>query len=340
MKENATREISYINYLRILAICLVIFLHCVSPFITNAVLYGTRSYWFCLITNEIARTGVPLFFMISGYLLLGSEKTLSIGDFYKRRLSRILIPLLFWNIAYYLYYGIYGDGSLDIKVFLSELLYNGTAYHLWYVYTLFGIYLMAPFLKRIVAACTENQVWLFMLIIMFTGTLRPIVNMVVPIYVHLFDPLMEGYIAYFVLGYILGTYLQERKHRYYLYFLGLFGGILGIVGNHLSSFYNHINLVFNGGYTINHFLLASALFVLIREINWLNLPRVKKFGSNASKLTFGVYFIHVMVMEMFTTLALDLTPIYTMIAQFFFTTFLSFLLALVLSRFSLKRFMM
>lgn len=41
-------------------------------------------------------------------------------------------------------------------------------------------------------------------IILFPTTLRPILNQLLPVDLYFFDPLMEGYVGYFLLGYLLG----------------------------------------------------------------------------------------------------------------------------------------
>lgn len=54
-----------------------------------------------LISNGLARTAVPLFFLISGYFLLAGCQ--SFGDQYwaklKRRTRTLFVPFMFWNIA-------------------------------------------------------------------------------------------------------------------------------------------------------------------------------------------------------------------------------------------------
>ncbi|MDR3278327.1 MAG: acyltransferase family protein [Oscillospiraceae bacterium] len=66
-------RLHYINYLRVLAIFLVVGLHCIAPYIVSVPLFDTPVWWFCLVTNAFFRAGVPLFLMISGFLLLRDD---------------------------------------------------------------------------------------------------------------------------------------------------------------------------------------------------------------------------------------------------------------------------
>ena len=68
----------YLDVLRCLAIFLVIALHCTAGQIVRPELFGTRTWLACDIVNGFARMGVPLFFMISGFLLLSCSGTSSI----------------------------------------------------------------------------------------------------------------------------------------------------------------------------------------------------------------------------------------------------------------------
>ena len=61
MKER----LQYADALRCLAICFVIILHVINPFVGKASLVGTPSWFFCIAQNTLNRTGVPLFFMLN-----------------------------------------------------------------------------------------------------------------------------------------------------------------------------------------------------------------------------------------------------------------------------------
>ena len=82
---------------------------------------------------------------------------------------------------------------------------------MWFVYTMMGIYLAAPFLKRITDACTGRQLSLLLLLIIFPTSIRPLLNTVLPVYIYLFDPILEGYLGFFLMGYLLGHYSPGRQ---------------------------------------------------------------------------------------------------------------------------------
>ena len=97
MRERMT----YLDCLRCLAIFLVIRLHTLVPVVTNTGVYGVPSWKLCVALDAFTRVGVPLFFMLSGYLMLSREGTRQFAAFYRKNLPKLGIPLVVWNLIYY-----------------------------------------------------------------------------------------------------------------------------------------------------------------------------------------------------------------------------------------------
>ncbi|MDE6107433.1 MAG: acyltransferase family protein [Oscillospiraceae bacterium] len=295
------KRYAYLDFLRCLAIFFVVILHVMSPVLTNTGLYGSTSWYICLFQNSLNRAGVPLFLMISGFLMLRDERTRDVGGFYKKRLPRLLLPLAVWNGIYYVVYALRDGEPLNPVTYLRQLLNNGSAYHFWFVYTLLGIYLIAPFLKRIVDAAGVKEQIILLLIVMFPGAIRPWLNMAGPIYIFLFDPLMESYLGYFLLGYLLGSQSLSKKLRVGVYLGGVAGFLIGSVGNLVTASPEGIPVPFNMAYGMNHYLCAGAIFVLVKtffEKHEAGLTRLDKPLAALSGLVFGVYWVHVAVLEL------------------------------------------
>lgn len=325
LQQAKKEQLSYLNYLRFGSILLVILLHCLTPFVENPHYYPLPSYKLILALNEIGRAGVPLFFMMSGFLLLRDPRTAEMASFYRRRLSRILLPLVIWNAVYCIHY------HKGISAFFAETINQGSAYHHWFLYTLLGIYLIAPFLKQIVDHCSRKQLWWLLILISFTGTLRPMFNLSTPFYLYLFSPLMEGYLAYFLLGYLLGTmHSRGKKERLLAVLLVVSGFSLGALGNFLLSSPEAMTLPFNSGYSLNHFLLAGGIFLLARGCRWVEHPRVSSAGRLLSAITFQTYFVHVLVMDYAWSWIPDAGPTLAILVVFLLTVAGSILFSLVL----------
>lgn len=140
--ENLKIKTSEINFdlIRAVAISLVVALH-----ISANAFSAFGDYWHMyLIYDSLTRSCVPIFFMISGALLLKKNEPALV--FYKKRLSKILIPLIFWSYIYLLYRKYYvGEYSLSLSP--VSILSGPVYYHLWFLYSIVSVYIFIPMLR-------------------------------------------------------------------------------------------------------------------------------------------------------------------------------------------------
>lgn len=140
------RDKIYLDVLRIAAIFLVVINHTGAFHFpawneTSSVAYFLQLFW-----NEIVKMAVPLFFMVSGALLLPKEE--SLVDLYKKRMLRFcLVYILIVGIQYNVYVVV--DGRVELSLFsLLALLYGGGAgveFHaIWFLHAYLGIMLLLP----------------------------------------------------------------------------------------------------------------------------------------------------------------------------------------------------
>src|SRR5947209_17248353 len=55
-----------------------------------------RDWWVCNVWDCLTRWAVPCYIMLSGALLLDPARGETPRDFYRKRLARIGVPLVFW----------------------------------------------------------------------------------------------------------------------------------------------------------------------------------------------------------------------------------------------------
>ena len=145
-------------------------------------------------------------------------------------------PLCAWNLIYLLADALRtGVRLFPLTAFFSSLREPRPKLPHVFVYTMMGIYLAAPFLKRITDACTGRQLSLLLLLIIFPTSIRPLLNTVLPVYIYLFDPILEGYLGFFLMGYLLGHYSPGRRMRAVIYCGGVIGYLWGVLGNLWTS---------------------------------------------------------------------------------------------------------
>jgi surface polysaccharide O-acyltransferase-like enzyme len=136
-----------LDNLRILAGIAVVLLH-VSGFAFRAVEAGfTAIWWTGNAVNSATRWSVPVFVMISGALLLPRTGETA-ATFYRKRASRLLVPLAFWPVFY---------AALDLhlhdravtagRVLRAAFVRTDAYYHLWFLYMIVGLYALTPLLR-------------------------------------------------------------------------------------------------------------------------------------------------------------------------------------------------
>ncbi len=304
---------------------MVIGLHCVCDYYTLPSNYGKQLWYVLSYANELFRVGVPLFFMISGYLLLKNPIT-DIKAFYKRRFTKILVPFVFYDVFYYLFFcHIYG-AEASLSGFFKELIGIGSAYHLWFIYSILFMYLMLPFLKIIVDNCSPRMVMLAFVLIVFQSTIKPFFNEFLQTdtlgnsFLHLTEDGIIGYLGYILLGYILGTYSLGKKTLTMLYAAAVaFFVLTPVISTHRVI--SGDTFLMHSGYALNHYIEAAALFLLFKALAKAPCKAVTKLSG----VSFGAYFIHVFILELLKLHVHGVTPSVKMVISFVVAVLASFL---------------
>ncbi len=155
----------HIELMRILAIYFVMFNHTQSGgFFYFAENRDDPLYYFYMFISILCKIAVPLFFMITGALLL--KKNESLKEVYFKRILKYIIILFFISFFYYLW--LYQEHSIMdfIKTIYSKDVTSG----LWYLYSYIGILIMLPVLRKVVENLTEKEyLYIWVCQIIFVG---------------------------------------------------------------------------------------------------------------------------------------------------------------------------
>ena len=143
--------------LRVLAICAVVTIHVTGLTTTNADLRGTTVWWVAEVLNLGSRFCVPLFVMVSGALLLRPVTSETAAQFYRRRMSRLIPPLLFWYATYTLFSRLVlgtDKGALEV---LGLVLSGRTYTALYFFWLILGLYVITPALRKLLDGVEPSQ---------------------------------------------------------------------------------------------------------------------------------------------------------------------------------------
>jgi len=111
------------------------------------------------IKNAFFMWGVPIFFMISGYLLLPPEKEIPLKKLFGKYVLRIAIALFIFGSLFSILELLFSTKTLRLSFLLEALSMTATRNtwaHLWYLYALLGVYIVLPLLKMMVCGLTRE----------------------------------------------------------------------------------------------------------------------------------------------------------------------------------------
>jgi len=182
------------------------------------------------------------------------------------------------------------------------LLVQGAAYHMWFLYSLIGIYLILPVLRLIIKPNTDKKIlwYLIGLWLVFQPGLT-IAKQFWGFRINLSAPLTTGFVGFFILGYLLGQWTLSRLMVVLSAVVWLLSSLATVVGTYLMT---RNSGKFDGFFydlvVLNVILDSAAAFMLIRWISEADVfasPKVHDFARWLASGTFGIYLIHVLVIE-------------------------------------------
>ena len=269
-----------LDAIRVLACLMIVLMHSPMPGL------GTPGSVLCGI-SYLTAPGIGLFFMVSGALLLkvNAGKPFETKSFLRKRFTKILIPLMFWSFVGWVLEQ-HGVKNTELSI-------------LWFMYCLAGMYLLTPILSRWLSVASIKEVEFYLVLWLVT--------LCVP-FVKIFFPVNEsdtswlyyfhGYVGYYVLGFYLQNYWEQRisvgtKWLFSLVFVCI-SVVLPIVLLMLNVEVDFYSLFWYLSVTVA--LQCVVWWSVVKRLmrNVANLPR---FVVELSKLSFGIYLIHILVMR-------------------------------------------
>ncbi len=308
--DNSIKRNYSLDIARILAVLAVVMIHCSASFVT-AFKPLSSEFVFGSIFDGLARYGVPVFLMISGALFLDESKAVTLKDILSKNVKSLAIITVIWAVIYSLFSNVLLPVVTNNPVSLNKFIRGSLLghYHMWYLYMIIGVYLVTPFLKKFVCKENHKMVLFFIAVSLVAQFSLPLIDKlcatyfdieIIGLWIEKFDlSFFGGYITYYLSGwYIAHVGIKQKFINYVIYCLGLVS-VLSIV------FY----VLFTGDYNLGFeniglpvFTYSVSIFLAVQNLK-LNLKdKTAKIIVTLSKLTFGVYIIHVMILTLIVKL--------------------------------------
>ncbi|MDO4462507.1 MAG: acyltransferase [Bacteroidia bacterium] len=316
-----------LDILRLLACFMVVLMHSPIPGGGDGGEYG----YFLTALSYFTTPCVPLFFMVSGALLLrnGSDDVDNV-HWLKCRIGKVVIPTIVFSL-FYIFVNVNNEHWFTAILSIPF----STQGHgvLWFMYTLVGLYLITPIIKPWLKRATKSEVRLY-LIIWGISLLYPYIEGFVAVNRGDTGVLyyLSGYVGYFLLGHYLTRWQVKRPTIVVLLVLTalvlplpLFNKVCGWNLNFYSAFWYLSAPVCV--MTMTYFSLFTYLF--------RNSNRSYPIITLLSNLAFGVYLVHIFIMrnilwEVDIIKGIENYPVQTILI-FAVTSLLSFIVCYFLS---------
>ncbi|MBK9579547.1 MAG: acyltransferase family protein [Fibrobacteres bacterium] len=286
-----------LDNMRLLAAFTVVLTHVAAILGMQRNEFGSTDWWVASGFHFSSRWCVPVWVMLSGALLLGSSKVESLREFYARRASRVVLPLLVWSFVYsiWTFFIAHLKGTpLHIEEQILRCLNGNSYYHLWYLYMVAFLYLFTPFFRMIVRQASSRHLLFFIVVGFIFQEANLVYDTITGVKPNLFINGFLVFVPYYFLGYLLRRHLLRLKMS--AIFIFLFSvSVAGFLG--WSYFSSH------GGKLSNLFYSYVSLPVIGISISvFLLCDRLKKplFGprtSSFAQATLGIYLIHAIALD-------------------------------------------
>ncbi|WP_421017334.1 acyltransferase [Furfurilactobacillus cerevisiae] len=316
---NLKKRIITLDVIRTVAIVLVVACHSIQqtiPFLgisgdgRQFVNYPFIKQFVMTAIFILGRTGVPLFLILSGYLMI--DRPFTVASYLKHFLWHNLLSLLvcfeIWTGLYQIFIYLVFKVHISIKDYLfsflflndkSFQLFSKYLWHYWYIPAIIGLYLVLPFLANSIVKANKSLLASFLIVSIFFSMIVPDVNSILEFAkkmqrnTTLSVGLTLSFSAvYFVFGNVLKRGLLKKWTLKWLSIIGILSFVILVFGSlYINGSFSVSNApAFCVWYTNPILLIFSlVIFELLTRI-----PDSKKLSSFTilSELSLGVYLVH------------------------------------------------
>lgn len=281
-----------LDNMRAIACFAVILLHA-------AIITSPETWWAHNFYGALPRFAVPFFFMISGALLI--NKSYQLNVFLKKRLIRLVCPLIFWSIVYYIWLA---KEYASIHDFLITFFKFPIYYHLWFLYSMIGVCFTAIILIPFYNNSSKNEKTFFIALWVLTSLIYPTISGIYDTN----DNILEIYNMYMFFGmsgwFFLGAYARDylsdlRTSKIHIISLLIISFLAMVIFTwwdskriaHNDVLFN-VSELFRGLHSPITLVYTLCLFILMSHSRSNSI--MKLIADN----TLGIYCIHLIILNL------------------------------------------
>lgn len=301
MSGTTKQHIYGFSYIRSLACIAIIILHTVY---SAVLLFGSDIDAQTNITSmavvDSMMWAVPCFIMVTGALLLETERKITYKKLFGKYILRIFAALVIFGMVFRVFDIIMDKEPVSVAAFLKGLyeIFTGTSWsHIWYLYLLIGLYLLLPFYKKVVDNSSAKEIkYLLAVYIIFLSILPmlEIWGINCGFYIHV----STIYPFYLFGGYAIYKHIYRPGKAASL---GMFiiGTLLIIGCTVVRWIYDIPSMEILWGYSSLFVIMqAVGFFALLKDVKHTGFRAVKWLLLKLDECSFGVYLIHMIFVRL------------------------------------------
>jgi surface polysaccharide O-acyltransferase-like enzyme len=284
---DGQRRNASVDFAKVAASFAVVWLHVSAAIVVRHDQTPFGEWMTANIADSFVRWAVPIFVMISGSLLLSRPETARIPDFYIKSSRRLGPTIVFWSLFYLGLRFFYLHE--DIGSLLQATVAGSPYFHLWYLYMICGLYLVAPFLRVICAQMAKGRVFFLAVGLMVLSAIEVLSDVKPGSF--LFGSIL--FLGYFILGFSLRE-TDFRKFRLASVIVIIVSGVAVALASMIiveRSGIDAIERIYGYCSPLVVLLSVSAYFLLMSFS-----PKSRPIQS-ISEVSLGIYVIHPLWMK-------------------------------------------
>lgn len=310
--ENEIQRNNSMDLLRVMASLAVVFIHVSTAPVgssTMAIPGGTLKNMELI--HILMQWSVPVFFMITGFCMM--QKEICTYSYCFSKVMKYIGTLFTVGLFYALLEGVFIEKTISLKIFVNSfkcVISGYTWEHMWFVYSIIGIYLVIPVIHCFMKQGNKNIISLT-IILLFFSIIIPAISKYIAIG---FELPFDGYLVYVCFGGMIAKCKVDRKWK-----------SISFIAIAISIAYLFVN-VGKEFFVFKHpivCMMAMGIFLLISQAD----IKSNKMILAIAKCSWGIYLIH----PFFMNIALKVMKINLLSGMIYIKLFLFAMVLFVIS---------
>jgi len=310
-----------VDIIRVVAIIGVVSIHTLTAVYERPDFYGGTVWWISNLWNALARPAIPLFVMLSGWLLLSKSETNI--QVWRRIIFRLAIPFG----VFFVFFQYWDSGNLTLSNLTPSSLFGALLQSqvgiLYFLILMMGLYILLPLLRKVFQTQPVKIKLGVTVAAIILATVATAGEYLTATFI--FDSIFliwAPYVGYFLFGSLirdLTTSALQKKFLLLVYGIAVVLSVylsyiaLAPAGNSVSGFrpLGSAAGYFDHPLAPNVVVMSLSLFALLAQLNTRLLAHQKRVSGGITCIataSFGMYLFHLIVisfLEHFLGFAID-----------------------------------